>query len=321
MTPIIDLHCDLLSFLAENPHHTPYDKASRVSYPDLQQGGVHTQILALFTETKPFSTKHFTSQLEALVTLQLSPPPFPITFLLAIENASGIAEENEPLETVFQRLQAFLSTHPETLYLSLTWNGENRFGGGCGSAKGLKDEGKRLLEWLHDYPIAIDLSHTSDRLAEDICDFLEKKSLSNPLLASHSNARAICDHPRNLPDFLIREIIRKKGVIGLNFFAPFLGKDPHALARQVEHFLSLEAQQALCFGADFFPLPEEEYLVKKFGTKEGYFPALSNASCYPYALSLLQDTLSLSPSFAKDIASNNFLRYQQSIKDKNDAKK
>ena len=107
-------------------------------------------------------------------------------------------------------------------YIGLTHHLENRFGGGNFSKAGLKDDGKALLDYLDNKQIAVDFSHTSDALAYDILEYISKKNLKIPILASHSNYRPNFDHPRNLPDDIAKEIINQKGLIGLNFVRAFV---------------------------------------------------------------------------------------------------
>ena len=131
--------------------------------------------------------------------------------------------------------------------MSLTWNGENRFGGGDGAHIGLKEDGKRLLDWMDEKRIPVDLSHASDLLAHEIIEYIDKKNLSLPVLASHSNFRKIHGTSRNLPDSIAQEIIRKKGVIGINLFMPFVGMDfPKNLVNHIEYGLKLGGDNALC---------------------------------------------------------------------------
>lgn len=319
MYPIADLHSDLLSFLAEDAAHTINEPKSRASYPQMKQGGVAIQTLAIFTQSKPGSLLAGTKQLEAFHTLldrhqdkyalfTGEPSREKIALLLAFENACGFCEEKEPIQNALDRLETVSRSAP-LLYISLTWDGENRFGGGNGTKIGLKEDGKRILEWLDQKKIAIDLSHTSDFLADGILNFLDKQSLSIPVIASHSNARSVENRERNLPDFLIQEIVSRKGIIGLNLFAPFLGKSVEALIPHVAHFFKLGAENQLCFGADFFPDLSFDYLLKKYQAKTGFFPEMDNASCYPYALTLLEKELALTKSQLQGIGQENFLRY------------
>jgi microsomal dipeptidase-like Zn-dependent dipeptidase len=280
--PVVDLHCDLLCFLAAEKDRSPFDPLSCCSIPQLKEGNVEHQILAIFTETKKDSTQEGEKQLNAF---KLLPKDSGIHFKLAIENASSFFEEHEKLENGFKRLQKALNEGHQFLYLSLTWNSENRFGGGNASQVGLKRDGEVLLEFLNEKKIAIDLSHTSDALALDILHYLDKKKMSIIPIASHSNFRSIAHHPRNLPDEIAKEIFRRKGIVGLNFVRGFIGKEPHDFYRHIQHAIELGGQEHLCFGADFFPeqdIPPEFNYLKPF-----FFSGFENSSCYPRLCALL----------------------------------
>ncbi|HEX2578857.1 MAG TPA: membrane dipeptidase [Rhabdochlamydiaceae bacterium] len=289
---IADLHCDLLSYLAEDGSHTPLDPASRASIPLLKQGSVAFQIMAIFTKTEKGSVEQGIKQAEIFFTLPTKYPVFghEIQTGLAIENASGFCDETEPLSKGIERLEAWLKKAGRIAYMSLTWNGENRFGGGNGAQMGLKKEGLQLLQWMSGKKIAIDLSHTSDKLAEDIL----KTNLDITPIASHSNFRKVADHPRNLPDHVAKEIGARGGVIGLNFVRVFLGgplgrQGPEDFLRQVDHADKLGLLDRLSFGADFFAdhilPPELNYMLPMFNS------GFDNASCYPKVIALLEKHL------------------------------
>jgi len=227
-----------------------------------------------------------------------------IHFILAVENGSGLLEENEPLEQSFKRLDA-----EEWLYVSLTWNKENRFGGGNHTDVGLKRDGEHFLEYMSGKQIAIDLSHTSDALADDILNHIHKKNLELVPIASHSNFRSVKDHPRNLPDSVAKEIINLGGVIGINFVRHFVGDRPEDFTSHIQHALSLGASDNLCLGADFFggiPLPSIAHL-RPFFQKE--FP---NSSCYPYFFNHLAS--SFTTDQLKKLAHQNALAFFSRLK-------
>ena len=71
--------------------------------------------------------------------------------------------------------------------------------------------------------IAIDLSHTSDFLAHDILNYIDKMGLNVRTIASHSNFRKIAEVVRNLTDEIAKEILKRGGVIGFNLFKSFVG--------------------------------------------------------------------------------------------------
>ena len=103
---------------------------------------------------------------------------------------------------------------------NVVWNNENKFGGGAKSDKniGLTNLGKNLIEKLIDKKIAIDLSHANEKTFFDIIDFCKymKKHGKTPIVfASHSNARTLCDVPRNLTDEQLIAIKKLDGVIGV----------------------------------------------------------------------------------------------------------
>lgn len=108
-----------------------------------------------------------------------------IGIIAAIENASGFCEENEALEKGFKRLEEIIQQTGKIFYIGFTHHGENRFGGGNSTKIGLKPDGKRLLHYLNGKKIAVDFSHASDELANNLLDFIAKESLNIPILASH----------------------------------------------------------------------------------------------------------------------------------------
>ncbi len=137
--------------------------------------------------------------------------------------------------------------------ITLTWNGSNALGDGAKieNAKGLTDFGKRAVTEMEKQGVLVDISHASDKLFFDVIEISK-----NPIIATHSNSRKITDNSRNLTDEQIKIIIQKNGLIGLNFHADFLNKNPQSaskydLLRHTENFLSLGAENILCFGTDF----------------------------------------------------------------------
>lgn len=325
MTPVIDLHCDLLLYLQMQKSRTPFDPISRASHTQMKEGGVRLQTLAIFTHPKKGSVESARQQIEIFTQLpqqynhhfaffkgdeSFDHSSDKVFIVPAFENASGFCEEDEPLELGLSRLQHLHETLKRILYISLTWDGENRFGGGNGSTKGLKEDGKQLLRWMNGKKIAVDLSHTSDALAHDILSFIDKHSLNIPVIASHSNFRSVAQAARNLPDELAKEIIRRKGIIGFNFFSPFIGMDhPHNLLKHLEHGMKLSGEEALSFGADFFCDADFPIIKEKYKTDLFFFDEFSNSSKYPHILGMFQHHLGLSPTHLKAIASDNALSF------------
>lgn len=320
--PIADLHCDLLCYLQGDAHRSPFDAAVRCSIPQMLQGGVRLQVLPIFTLTEPGSTIKGTGQAEAFQSLlQNYPSLFPkIDFMLSIENASGLFEEDEPLEIGFKRLENLVDRFGRVVYISPTWNSENRFGGGAHTEIGLKEDGKMLLQFLHGRNIAYDCSHNSDRLMKEALAYMDAHQLDIPIIASHSNMRAVNDVPRNLPDDLAREIFQRGGLIGMNFYKPFVGPaGTKYIARHMEHMLRLGGEKRVCFGADFFDIFDLPPQLRK-EPEEMFFSEVSDSSAYPYVLNLLRKELGLSDVQLENVASKNLKRFLSMIDSKQEHK-
>lgn len=292
---VVDLHCDLLYYLALHSDRTPHDPEVPCSIPQLQKGGVALQVTAIFTETHPHSLLLGLTQLARFHQL---PKHESLRFLPAFENASSFCLESEPLSHVLARLESILR-QITPLYIGLTWNGENRFGGGIGAEAGLKADGKELLRYLSGKGIAIDFSHASDRLSGEMLNFIDQEKLALRVMASHCNFRAIENHPRNLPDEIAKEIFARNGIMGLVFYTLFL-KSPDQLIEQIEHGLSLGGENSLAFGADYFA--QIDFPDLHGG---GFFPEMNNSSKYPYVLEKLKQTGRLSQDQIEKIASKN----------------
>ena len=304
--PVVDLHCDLLGCVAHpSVDLNFFSPETNCSLTQLKVGHVRIQAFAIATITQQNAPESADRQLhlyrqllEENSSLIESYKNFchkktKIYGLLALENASGLVEEDAPLEQAFAQLENIQGTE-NILYISLTWNHENRFGGGNSTKIGLKPDGERFLEYLSGKQIAIDLSHTSDQLAYDILNHIDKKNLNIIPIASHSNYRTVTPLARNLPDELAREIFRSQGVIGLNFIRRFIGDKPHDFIKHLEHALHLGGKNHLCIGADFYggiDLSPTIFPERSFPTfQEGF----SNASCYPKLANLLLQTFETS---------------------------
>lgn len=135
--------------------------------------------------------------------------------------------------------------------VTLVWNGENEIGSGHNTDRGLSDFGKRVVPEMEKHNVIVDVSHLNDRGFADLLEIAEK-----PFMATHSNARAICSHKRNLTDDMVREMVRRDCLIGLNYYVNFLADDGHVgslevIYRHAMHFFELGARKNLALGSDF----------------------------------------------------------------------
>lgn len=145
---------------------------------------------------------------------------------------------------------------------TLTWNYQNELGYPNPQEKpgrpyvpdrrrGLTDTGILFAQEMERLGILIDLSHLNDAGIRDV--FIHTKG---PVIASHSNARAICGHLRNVTDGMIREIAQRGGVIGINFYPRFLSGMPGEgrmadMVRHMKHMKKVGGIGCIALGSDF----------------------------------------------------------------------
>ena len=116
---------------------------------------------------------------------------------------------------------------------------------------GLTDLGRQAVPLLEEAGILIDLSHASPELFWDVAEMAHK-----PLVASHSNAKEVCAHPRNLEKSQFEAIRNSGGLVGLNFYKAFLNDLPEKacmedVLRHADYFLSLGGEDTLAMGGDW----------------------------------------------------------------------
>lgn len=128
------------------------------------------------------------------------------------------------------------------------WNRANVLSGtNCeDTERGLSERGKDFIRQLECCGIYADVSHLSDAGFWDLVRMARR-----PIVASHSNSRAVCPHRRNLTDDQFRAIRDSGGVVGLNLYLHFVGGDTmDDLVRHMEHFLELNGEKNVCIGGD-----------------------------------------------------------------------
>ena len=134
-------------------------------------------------------------------------------------------------------------------FLNPVWNRANALSGTNSEdrERGLSDKGRDFIRQMERCGIYADVSHLSDRGFWDLC-----RMTARPIVASHSNSRALCDHPRNLTDDQFRAIRDTGGVVGINFYSRFIGRQPavEELVRHIEHFLAMDGEKTVCMGGD-----------------------------------------------------------------------
>lgn len=137
--------------------------------------------------------------------------------------------------------------------VTLTWNHRNALGDGVAEKHtkgGLTEFGKEVVKEMNQLGMIVDVSHLSKAGFWDV-----EKVSGKPYIASHSNAKAICNTSRNLSDKQIKAIAQKGGVIGINLYPPFVAKKKSVaiehIMLHIDYIIKLVGTDTLGLGCDF----------------------------------------------------------------------
>ena len=143
-------------------------------------------------------------------------------------------------------ISRLLSYNP--LYCSLTHNKENVFGYGVDTNLPLKKRGYEIIDVLNEYGVSLDIAHLSEK---GVYSAINK---ANRVICSHTTFSGVYKCKRSISDGLIKDIISKKGIVGLCFVGYFLGEntaDINSVIKQIDYFLGKFSSDNLCIGSDF----------------------------------------------------------------------
>ena len=252
--PVFDLHCDTaLALLGEDLNQAGELRSNRL-HIDLERAevlGGYCQCFACFTTPMMEQWNHvspivvFEREIATIqreidrnrdrIIIAYSPDEIEanqskgkMSAVFTIEGPAGFGFDPELLESMY--LAGFrIST--------LGWNEDNPLTGSNVTGGGLTDRGRAYVREAQRLGILVDVSHISDEGFWDIIHMTQA-----PVIATHSNSRALCVHSRNLTDDMFRAICETGGVAGINQYAAFLGE--HAtldtICDHILHFLELD---------------------------------------------------------------------------------
>jgi membrane dipeptidase len=258
--PAVDLHVDLPYQLAF--HGKPLRQGTgQAALPALRSGHVSGVVLPLFVPRDVSARGPRMEDLESSYVLVLrellagdgfEPPGCgseqAVRTWLSFEGAGPLAEHPEALAAwVARGVRIVGLVHTEHNALASS-SGDAR-----AASYGLTELGQRLVRRAHALGVAVDVSHASDRAVSDVLSLADETS--GVVVATHSNARALADHPRNLSDEQLRGIARTGGVVGLNFHSPFVTRGRAAVladvVRQATYLVKVAGIEHVALGADF----------------------------------------------------------------------
>lgn len=268
---IIDTHCDALfklqgakrgRFHGIEPLNFYHSNQLDTNVLRLKKGGVKVQFFAIFIEPDiPSDEKwqHALEQIDLFYT-DVVGKNSDMKHIQAWKELKALEEGEIGAVLALEGAEAFGNDliKLRQLYrlgiksIGLTWNDANLCADGVGEERGagLTLLGKEVVHLNNKHKILTDVSHASEKSFWDVLEFAHYP------FASHSNARAICDHPRNLNDDQIVGMFNKGGFIHLVFNPPFINKGSISatiddLIAHIDHFCSLGGIGKIGFGSDF----------------------------------------------------------------------
>jgi len=285
---VFDAHIDTVLEIIKGRDILHASGEGQVDLARLQQGGVDVQVFALFIEPEYKPERALSQSLRLLDALRRTVAASQgalalvrtehdldcalaagvIAVIVSIEGGEAIGQDLAHL-----RILAGLGVRA----MGLTWNERNAIADGSGedaSSGGLSRFGHQVVAEMDRLGMVVDVSHLNERSFWDVL-----ACVRGSVIASHSNARELCDHPRNLRDEQIVALARAGGVIGINFFADFLRAreagpaDIAQVVAHIDHISHLVGPAHIGLGSDFDGISR----VPRGLEDASCFPALTEA--------------------------------------------
>ncbi|KQL49725.1 membrane dipeptidase [Brevibacillus choshinensis] len=268
MSLIIDGHFDLLMDVAIQREQGKKKVIETHYLPDFQAGGIGAVICAIFVDSSFLPEMGLRKALQQISSLHAEAAESPdkimvcksVDDLLTAQSTGkqGFVlslEGAEPLYNDLSMLRIFYELGVR--FLGLTWSRRNFVGDGShfssvreGRPGGITDFGVQLIEAAEEMGIIIDVSHINDEGFWDVMSFVKK-----PVIASHSNCRALASSMRNLTDEQIKAIAGTGGVVGMNAVSFFVSEtdeeaDVEHLVDHIDHIVKLAGVEHVGLGLD-----------------------------------------------------------------------
>ncbi len=278
---VVDTHCDTLKCLCPEftrPKDSMWDDRSQLGMGErselghvditrLREGGVDCQVFAISSaraRTPPFPLRTALDMIDVFYSqceknkgaiqpvttydeIMSAVGEGKVAAILSIEGADVI-EGDVGMLRVFHRLGVRMVGLVHSLRNLLADGVTDKRTGG-----GLSELGVEAVEELDRLGVIVDVSHISDQGFWDVLEVVK-----GPIVASHSNSRAVCDHPRNLTDQMIKAIADVDGVIGINFAPNFVhptNATVETLVDHIDYIVNLVGSEHVGLGSDFDGIP------------------------------------------------------------------
>ena len=229
---VLDSHCDTPSQILRLRDLSLDNDHAHVDFPKLKRGGVDGAFFALYVPGNLETEEAFEYSQRLLEGVERAVEANSSSVAFATDSAQAFSNKQEgrfsvflglengsPIGNSFDRLKWFYDRGVR--YVTLCHSSDNQICDSCASKVkrwgGLSPFGKELVAEMNRLGILIDVSHISDASFYDVLKYSDR-----PVVATHSCCRALCPHPRNMTDDMIRSLASAGGVIQINFYPLFL---------------------------------------------------------------------------------------------------
>lgn len=291
---LIDLHCDTLWMMMRNENVHLQKNTVCVDVEKLKAAGSMAQFFACFIH------------LDSIQGENRFDKGYQLALDMIARGKKELAECSEDIELALchddlmknnanDKMSAFLTIEEggilngdirrlDSLYeegirlMTLTWNHENCIGYPNSKKdesmqQGLKSFGIEVVKRMNELGMIIDVSHLSDGGFWDVL-----KYSTQPVVASHSNARSLCNHPRNLSNEMIKALAEKGGIAGVNLYPYFINQIGNAsvedIADHVVHMYNEGGEDFVAIGTDFDGFNEGELEIAHIGEMDKLYDAV-----------------------------------------------
>lgn len=254
---MIDFHCDTLAKALLKGELSANEPSWQLDINRLMHAGIRIQVFAICTGSLHEALAMISLFHDAAKANHVRPIYFREDVTKVIQNEDNLPggllslEGGQPLAGDVRILDALFLLGVRAL--GLTWNNRNQLADGIAESSskgGLTQKGRLVVQRMNQLGMVVDVSHLSPAGFWDVAQIC-----TAPFIASHSNAYTVCQHPRNLEDDQLRAIAAAGGVVGLNFYPPFLVEEGAAsienILRHADHMLELIGPNHIGLGSDF----------------------------------------------------------------------
>ena len=334
-TLVIDQHSDIQMDIITRRGRGEKKVIERIHLPKMIAGGVDftaVSTVATFNyELHPYFTTatHNALQMIDSIYMEVDDSPDKLSVVFTAEEIITAKREGkrslmlcmegaEPLGTDLSLLRNFYKLGVRII--CLTWHQRNAVAEGAGEPGigGLSNFGKQLIKEMNRIGMVIDVSHMSEAGFWDVLSQSQQ-----PVFASHSNARALCDHARNLTDQQIEALAKKGGVIGMNFLGQFV-KDHsptvHDVLDHIDHIANLVGVDCIGLGPDW--IDYAPHLIVECLDPSGYLSQRIPIDVFAEGVEIEENlpnltigllTRGYSETDIQKILSGNFLKFLDSV--------